>query len=232
MRRPNSDGTSRFMTRTDLLTNRTMFLIGRIALDKEHLVLYKLLYCLKQIPQAPTIHGCTNDCLYLRPALEDEVDGMPAEDHLAKQIENLIATHERLRFCKDGTPIFRVEKEKSATEADDVLVLWDAPDVRHRWQSARPKLSQWSAHGWTDDNELLEMKHEAEMEDKLKGLQDGQTFAQSFGNWSANGRFVLDKDWFDTNQRKSAGHLMTHSKKTWLNSLPRNKEVLYWAAVV
>ena len=117
MRRPNSDGASRFMTRTDLLTNRTMFLIGR-ALDKEHLVLYKLLYSLKQIPRAPTIHGCTNDCLYLSPAFEDEVDGMPAEDHLAKQIEDLIATHERLRFCKDGSPLVRVEKEKSADGAE------------------------------------------------------------------------------------------------------------------
>ena len=29
--------------------------------------------------------------------------------------------------------------------------------------------------------ELLELKHEAEMEDKLKGLQDGQTFVQTLG---------------------------------------------------
>ena len=119
MRRPNSDGTSRFMTRTDMLTNRNMFLIGRIALDKEHYVLWKLLCCLKQIPRAPTVHRCTNDCLYLRPApaLEEEVDGMPAEDKLAKQVEDLIAKHDRLRFCKDDTPIFRVEKEKTTTEA-------------------------------------------------------------------------------------------------------------------
>ena len=179
MRRPNSDGTSRFMTRTDMLTNRTMFLSGRIALDKEHLVLCKLLYCLKRIPQAPTVHGCTNDCLYLRPApaLEEEVDGMPAEDKLAKQVEDLIAKHERLRFCKDGTPMFRVEKEKSATEVEDVLILSDAPEVRHRWKFPRPKLSRWSANGWDDDKELLEMKHKAEMEDKLEGLQDGQAFA-------------------------------------------------------
>ena len=88
-----------------------MFLIGRIAFDKEHLVLCKLLYCLQQIPQAPTVHGCTNDCLYLRPALEEEVDGEPAEDQLAKRVEDVIARHESLRFCKDGTPIFRVEKK-------------------------------------------------------------------------------------------------------------------------
>ena len=139
------------------------------------------------------------------PSIEDEVDGVPAEDRLAKQIENLIATHERLRFCKDGTPIFRVEKEKSATEAEDVLILSDAPEVKHWWKFPRPKLSRWSAHGWDDNKELLETKHEAEVEDKLKGLQDGQTFAQNFGHWSANGGCVLDKDWFDVTEPEEIG---------------------------
>ena len=70
--RPNTDGTRRLMTRTDTLTTRTMFLIGRIALDKEHLIRWQLLYQLKQIPRAPTVHGCINDCLYLRPVDETE----------------------------------------------------------------------------------------------------------------------------------------------------------------
>ena len=72
MWRPNADGTRRLMTRTDMLTNRTMFLIGRIALDKGHLLLWQLLYRLKQIPRAPTVHGCINDCLYVRPVDETE----------------------------------------------------------------------------------------------------------------------------------------------------------------
>ena len=38
-------------------------------------------------------------------------------------------------------------------------------------------------------------KHEAEMEDKVEALQNGQTFVRSFGHWSANGGFVLEKDW-------------------------------------
>ncbi len=130
---------------------------------------------------------------------------MPAEDKLAKRVEDLVAKHERLRFCKDGTPIFRVEKEKSATGAEDVLILSDAPEVQHRWKFPRPKLSRWSAHGWDDDKELLEMKHEAEVEDKLEGLQDGQTFAQGFGHWSANGKFVLDTDWIDVAEPEEIG---------------------------
>merc|ERR1712197_58674 len=63
MSRQNADGAKRFMTRTDLLTNRTMFLIGRIALDIEHLLVWKLYYRLKELPRPPSIHGCINDCL-------------------------------------------------------------------------------------------------------------------------------------------------------------------------
>ena len=66
MWRRNTDGTKRLMTRTDMLTNRTMLLIGRIPLDMEHYLLWKLHYRLKQIPRAPSVHGCINDCLYLR----------------------------------------------------------------------------------------------------------------------------------------------------------------------
>ncbi len=43
------------------------------------------------------------------------------------------------------------------------------------------------------------MKHNAEMEDKLEG------FAQSFGHWSANGGFVLEKDWFDVTEPEEIG---------------------------
>ena len=72
MWRPNTDGTRRLMTRTDTLTNRNMFLIGRIALDKEHLHLFQLIYQLKHMPRTPTLHGCVNDCLYIRPVKETE----------------------------------------------------------------------------------------------------------------------------------------------------------------
>ena len=41
---PNTDGTRRRMDRTDTMTNRNMSLVGRIALDEEHLHLFQLLY--------------------------------------------------------------------------------------------------------------------------------------------------------------------------------------------
>ena len=42
MHRKDEDGTTRFMSRTELLKNRTMFLIGRIALGMEHLMIWWL----------------------------------------------------------------------------------------------------------------------------------------------------------------------------------------------
>ena len=86
-----------------------------------------------------------------------------------------------------------------------MLILSDAPEVRHRWHFPRPKLSRWSAGGWDDDRELLEMKHEDELEEKLQGLQDGQTFVQSFGAWCANGKFVFGKDWCDVTEPEEIG---------------------------
>ena len=104
MWRPNSDGTRRLMTRTVMLTGRTMFSVGRIALDKEHLLIWELLYRLKHIPRAPTVHGCTSDCLCLR--LVDE-----HEDELANRITTEICPHEWLRF-KNGEPKFNLERSE------------------------------------------------------------------------------------------------------------------------
>ena len=42
MWRPNQDNTRRLMCRSETLTNRTMFLIGRMALDAEHCFLWQL----------------------------------------------------------------------------------------------------------------------------------------------------------------------------------------------
>ena len=139
MWRPNADGTKRFMTRTDLLTNRTLFLIGRIALDVEHLLLFKLYYRLKQLPRPPSIHGSINDCLYLRATppwasgvltktpknekcqdaflpqeggqmIETSMEADEANDKMAQQVEDLLAEHPRLSWDDDGSPMFRVEK--------------------------------------------------------------------------------------------------------------------------
>ena len=51
MWRPNHDGSRRLMMRNELLTNKTMFRIGRIALDLEHLRMFEMLQILKQRPK-------------------------------------------------------------------------------------------------------------------------------------------------------------------------------------
>ena len=53
------------MMRNEVLTNKTMFPIGRIALDLEHLRMLEMLQVFKQLPshmEPPSIHGCINDC--------------------------------------------------------------------------------------------------------------------------------------------------------------------------
>ena len=65
MWRPNPNGTNRLMTRTETMCNRTMFLIGRIPLDGEHLLIWQLYRQLKTLPRAPSIHGYINDCLFV-----------------------------------------------------------------------------------------------------------------------------------------------------------------------
>lgn len=198
MYRPNTDGTRRLMTRTDMLTNRTMFLIGRIALDKEHLHLWQLIFRLKQIPRAPTLHGCINDCLYLRPVKENE-------EKLADKITNLIAEHVWLRF-KNGDPKFKLERTKEVVHFDETgrasiriddeehLFLCDAPENKHTWKYAAPKPSRWTHLGGGDwGAEILQEK------DQLK--EDGW----SYGHWSVNGAFLVDPPWNDIAEEKGIG---------------------------
>ena len=185
--RPNTDGTRRLMTRTDTLTNRTMFLIGRIALDKEHLILWQLLYQLKQIPRAPTVHGCINDCLYLRPVDE-------TEDELAHRIDTQIFPHKWLCF-KNGQPKFKLEKSNEVEQFDDAghasitvgdvdrLVLCTAPIHKHAWKYAAPQLSRWA---WLVNHCQAEVMKEKEQ------LKEENI---SYGHWSINGAFLLDIPW-------------------------------------
>ena len=196
MYRPNTNGTRRLMTRTDMLTNRTMFLIGRIALDKEHLLLWQLLYRLKQIPRAPTVHGCINDCLYLRPVEENE-------EELADRITNLIAEHEWLRF-QNGEPKFKLEKSKELVHFDETghasiqiadveqVVLFDAPDNKHTWKYAAPKPSRWSCMAGDFD---------AITKEKEQLKEDGW----SYGHWSVTGAFLLDPPWNDIAEDEGIG---------------------------
>ena len=197
MYRPNTDGTRRLMTRTDMLTNRTMFLVGRIALDKEHLHLWQLIFRLKQIPRAPTLHGCINDCLYLRPVQE-------SEEELANRVATLITEHEWLRF-KNGDPKFKLERTKEVVRFDENgdarikiddeehLLLCDAPNNKPIWKYAAPKPSRWSVLGGDWSVEILQEK------DELK--EEGW----SYGHWSVNGAFLVDPPWNDIAEEEGIG---------------------------
>jgi hypothetical protein len=74
MWRPNPSGTRRLMTRTETLCNRTMFLIGRIPLDMEHLLIWQLYRQLKTLPREPSIHGCIDDCLLVKGETQEELE--------------------------------------------------------------------------------------------------------------------------------------------------------------
>ena len=116
MWRPNPNGTNRLTTRTETLCNRTMFLIGRIPLDGEHLLIWQLYRQLKTLPRAPSIHGCINDCLFVKGATEEELEGVC----------------ETLKWKVDGSPKFKLKDE-----------LGDGPLLEWQYRDSPPKFSAW-----------------------------------------------------------------------------------------
>ena len=208
------------MTRTDMLTNRTMFLIGRIPLDIEHYLLWKLHYRLKQIPRPPSVHCCVNDCLCLRAtpphkcqcdlcstsgaaASGDEmkqkiIEADEANDELAQRVESLLAEHHWLSWSTDGSPVFKVEKEKMK-DGHEIVKLGPAPEWLYGWDFARPKLSVWSATTWNTDPPIP-----LNYEDDTQAIEDDQ-FRGSFGHWSANGFFRLAREWVDYGEDEGLG---------------------------
>ena len=113
MHRQDEDGTTRFMSRTELLKNRTMFLIGRIALDMEHWMIWWLHFQIKKMNRAEqfaTVHGCINDCLYLRPVPSGECVTETGVETLAQRVQVLLDS-DALKH-PDGSPIFKTEKQE------------------------------------------------------------------------------------------------------------------------
>ena len=104
------------MTRTETMCNRTMFLIGRIPLDGEHLLIWQLYRQLKTLPRAPSIHGCINDCLFVKGATEEELEGVC----------------ETLKWNVDDSPAFKLKDE-----------LGDAPLLEWHYSYSPPKFSAW-----------------------------------------------------------------------------------------
>ena len=107
----NIDGTMKLMSKTETLCNRTMFLIGRIPLDMEHGLMYKMRCLLRESPlHTMRIHGAINDCFLVR---TDE----PVDD-LRKRIEEGA-------LWRSGISMFRV----SGADHQAPPIDWYYPEV-------------------------------------------------------------------------------------------------------
>ena len=60
------DGTTRFASRTEILTNRTMYLIGLQAINTEHKRMGMVVYITRTLPAQIQIKGAIVDCLLLK----------------------------------------------------------------------------------------------------------------------------------------------------------------------
>jgi hypothetical protein len=117
MWRPNADGTRRLMMRDQVLGNKTMFPIGRIALDLEHLRMFEMLQIIRQLPVPPAIYGCINDCFILDKFTKEE----------AQECCNKL-------MYPDGSPIFKVKEGQKF-----------APLCKWKYYYDNPRFSSWRA---------------------------------------------------------------------------------------
>jgi len=200
MWRPNDDGTRRLMCRTETLCNRTMFLIGRLALDAEHLLIWRLYRFLCLIPRPIAFHGCINDCLL--------ISGVEADDlrHLLDTGKSPPPKRGTLESCwpqsapgsqseleavslhwPDGAPMFRVKDQPR-----------DAPEVVFRKTYDLPKPSSWRGGAWDERQEEVEETYSTQT---LGCFSAGS----AFGFWSSNGRFKFPRRWWKLGEEEGLG---------------------------
>ena len=109
MWRPNEDGTERMMCRTEMLSNRTMCLIGLIALNKEQLFMDMGRRALESVPGV-TIHGAVVDSFRFN--VDDEAEKIPLIEEALSAIRHA-----------DRSPIFRLRRKKQqAPESPDTII--------------------------------------------------------------------------------------------------------------
>ena len=142
--------------------------------------MWQLICCLKQIPRAPTVHGCVNNCLCLHPVEE-------TEEELASRVVTLITEHEWLRF-RNGDPKFKLETNKAME-----LILFDAPNHKFTWKYVPPQPSRWTQ---LEGDWALAVQKE-----KDGSKEDGW----SYGHWSTNGAFLVDPPWEDIAEDEGIG---------------------------
>ena len=136
-------------------------------------------------------HGCTNDCLYLRPVPSEEFATEADVATLAQQVQILLDSN-ALKH-PDDSPMFKIERTKH-----DEIALADAPEVTWRWNFPSPKLSRWKPDSWNDP--VIEMVKDDEWQEAAeKGEMPG------YGYWSLNGNFQLQRSWVIFEEEEGLG---------------------------
>ena len=126
------NGVTKMMSRTERLSCTTMYPIGLIALNKEHLNLYKLSRAIQAaLHNNIRFIGINVDCLYVK-----------ATRLVKKTYEELdrVVSWSPLLQHPDGSPIFRVEKIHGKNKLHDVQALPWAQNTHDL-----PILSPWKA---------------------------------------------------------------------------------------
>jgi len=162
------------MCRKETLSNRTMFLIGRAALDYEQVLVFKMWHITSTVLPKVSVHGAINDCILVKGVSADELE------RLTDIVENDPDSFSLRRFVKwkDGSEIFRTK-----------AVYRDAPLVHWYTGQPYPRPSAWSSDAWVDDfvNKARELPDDEFMEEAEMQI--------CFGTWSSNGRFSYPREW-------------------------------------
>ena len=97
------DGLMRLASRTEILTNRTMALIGLLALNNEHVFMAKAIWLTTTIPNAPKICGAIVDCILLK--VKDTLQKEEVEEKFARLQHADKSVICRVKSRRDALPI-------------------------------------------------------------------------------------------------------------------------------
>jgi len=189
MWRPNEDGSQRLMCRKGTLSNRTMFLIGRAALDYEQVLVWQMWIAMTIAFPRMRVRGCINDCVLVTGVAEDEVETLiqhglaPDPEALDKRTLDYMWRRKGRRdtqICHwlDGTPKFRVKDAKRM-----------APPNRWKVGQKYPRPSAWNTREW--DAGIQGFANDAP-DDVFENVN---LVFKSFGAWSPNGSFLFRREW-------------------------------------
>ena len=109
-----------------------MFLIGRMALDAEHVFVWQLHRSMVARFPAMKFHGCINDCLFVTGVERKQIEHVI--EHDCGPDEPIPAQKSLCLFWPDNSPRFKVKER---------LVAAPKVEWSHRWN--RPRPSAWRA---------------------------------------------------------------------------------------